>query len=388
MLSVRSLVRVKPLEILELKDRLLNEFSVLLSDSEKVRALSDPHSKRAPRWCGITVHFTVNCPFSCAYCYIEDMGFSFSNPSPYPLSGREIAFALLSNPAFLPGVTGTLIAVGAVSEPFIFFSDALGKLRWLARLGNPIQFSTKQYISSTMAENIYRISYETSTPISPLVTIVTLEHYRELEKNAPSPERRLDGIKNMRDAGLKPILFLRPIMPGINSNEIDNILRSARDAGASGVVVGGFRITRKIAERLENLGFDLSEITRRLKKIDDKQRSVPLPEKKTIIEKAKQYGLIPWASACCANSWNAKVPCPSACFISGPCTMCPNMCSYPQHVPQEKEIIEALSRLNIRAEIKGDKMKILNQPFKGISMLVRNLSRRSVILSRRSKREQ
>ena len=221
-----SLFGVKPLEILSKKKDLLAMFNDLLSDREKDRALKDSHSKRPPRWCGITVHVTINCPFACSYCYIEDMGFKFDDIKPYPLSGKELVYALLSNKTFLPGRTGTLIAIGAISEPFIFEYKIIEYLKWLGELGNPVQFSTKQYISSSLAHRIAQISSENNLPISPLVTIITFKYYRELERYAPSPEKRLSSIKNLRDVGLYPVLFLRPVIPGVNVNEIKDIIKA------------------------------------------------------------------------------------------------------------------------------------------------------------------
>ena len=212
-----------------------------------------------------------------------------------------------------------------------------------------------------------------------------MQNYDALEKYAPPPEKRFDSIKNLRDAGLRPVLFLRPIIPGVNLNEIEKIVRKAKDSGAVGVVVGGFRVTTKILERLESEGINTREIKARLKKIDDVQRNVPLPEKKNILRQIRVVGLIPWASACCANSWNANVPCPSACFISGPCTKCPNMCSYPNDCPDAKLVENALLKLGVKVRVHGSKVKLLNYPFKGVEMLVRNISRRPVIPAHRSR---
>jgi len=369
---------VKPLEIIKLKERLISIFHELLSENERERAKKDSHAQRPPRWCGFTVHVTINCPFACAYCYIEDMGFNFGSPRPYPLSGRELAFALLMNKAFLPGRTGSLIAIGSVSEPFIFPNKALEYLEWLGELGNPLQFSTKQYISPQLAEKIANIAHKKKISISPLVTIITLEKADILEKRAPSPEKRLDTIKNLRDAGLRPILFLRPVIPGVNVNEVSSIIEKARGAGAYGVVVGGFRVTEKIVKRLENIDLDTSEIRRRIKKLDRKQRAVPFPEKQFILKEVKKQGLIAWASTCCANSWTAEVPCPSACFINGPCTKCPNACMYPQHSPPESEILIAFEKLGLQAEIRDCRIILRNYPFRGAEFLARNLGRRDV----------
>jgi len=370
--------KFNPIELLENKRKLLLEFGSRLSESQRIKVLNDPHAKRSPRWCGMTIHVTINCPFGCVYCYIEDMGFKFGNPKPYPLSGAELVYALLNNKYFLPGKFGTLIAVGSVSEPFIFPNKALEYLENLAELGNPIQFSTKQYISSSLAEKIANISKEKGAPINPLVTIITLSKANTLEKYAPSPEKRLDSIKNLRDAGLKPVLFLRPVIPGINDREILDVLKAAKDAGAYGVVIGGFRVTMKILNRLKEAGLDVFEIVRRMKIIDNKQRLVPFPEKKRIIEQSRKIGLIPWASTCCANAWNANVPCPSVCFIDGKCTRCPNACHFLRDSPDENLVMEALKRLGIKAKIRNKFVLIDKSEERQIEFLVRTISRRGV----------
>jgi len=380
-------VKPRPLEIINFKNKLLEQYEHILSEKEKIKALEDPHAFRSPRWCGITVHVAINCPYNCIYCYIEDMGFKHSKPIPYPLSGKELIYALLKNPAFLPGKTGTLIAIGSVSEPFSLPNKALEFIEELSKLGNPIQFSTKSYITPSLANKLATIDNENPSSINPLITVITIEKSNILEPLAPSPEKRFDSIKNLRDAGLKPVLFLRPIIPGVNDNEILDVLKKAKEAGAYGVVFGSFRITERILRKLENVGLNTALIKQRVKKIDYRQRAINLPEKEKFIQLAKNIGLIPWKSACCANSWNAQVPCASACFIDGPTTRCPNLCAFPKNSADKNELAKALDLLGIKARIKGPYVKILNYPHAGVEFLVRTLGRYATILPKHVKRE-
>ncbi|MGQ4892435.1 MAG: radical SAM protein [Candidatus Njordarchaeia archaeon] len=375
-----------PTKILQLKKQLLNKYEKLLSKEEMERSLRDPHRLRPPRWCGVTIHTTINCPFRCLYCYIEDMGFKFENPRPYPLTGRELVYALLNNPAFFPSLMGTLISIGSISEPFIFVDKILDFLKNLSKLGNPIQFSTKQFIDKKLAEKLGEILEKNPSPINPLVTIVTLENHKILEPNAPPPEKRLKTITNLREAGFKPVLFFRPIIPSINDGEIPYILEASKEAGAYGVVFGSFRVTKRILEKLDQAGLDTRDIRKRVRKIDDRQRAIFLPEKENYIKLARKMGLIPWKSACCANSWNAGVPCASACFIDGPTTRCPNLCSFPKNSADEDEVTKALNELGIKFQMRGRFIKLLNYPFPGAEFAVRTLTRRATILSRESKK--
>ena len=364
---------------------MLNRYEKDLDEKEKAKAVTDSHASRSPRWCGITVHVGINCPYSCAYCYIEDMGFKHNDWKPYPLSGKELAYAILNNPAFFPGKLGTLIAIGSITEPLVNREHFLEYLENLAKLGNPIQFSTKSYIDEKLAHRINEIKTFYPSEINPLITIVTLENYKSLEKGAPPPDKRLKTIENLADVGLKPVLFLRPIMPGINTHEIKQILVEAKEHGAFGVVFGSLRVTKRIIEKLENAGFDTREIAERVRKIDDKQRSINLPEKEDYIKLARSAGLIPWKSTCCANSWNSGVPCPSVCFIDGPTTRCPNLCSYPRNSASEETIMEALPKLGLKFKIKGKYIVVKNKPFKGVEFAVRTLTRRAVKLTGKRK---
>lgn len=364
---------VKPTSLVRKRKKLLQQFKEKLTRKERERAKKDPHSKRDPRWCGITIHVATNCSYSCRYCYIKDMDFKFKHPVPSSLNGKELVFALLNNRSFLPGKGGTLIAMGAVSDPFLVPEKNFAFLKELSKLGNPIQFATKSFLSVDMSERIKRISRRKSE-ISPLITIVTLSHASVLEPNAPRPRKRFETIKNLANAGLQPVLFLRPIIPKINKKEARLIMKKAKKAGAIGVVIGSFRVTRNILDRLEKIGLPTSEVMKRMEKIDDKQRSMTLLERKKLMKKAREIGLIPWRTTCCPNSFQSGIPCPSTCFLTKLCTNCPNKCSFPEDVPQKLNVERALNYLRIRGEVNG-KTVIIHEPH-APKMLVRNLSRR------------
>ncbi len=339
-------------EVLELKKRLLRKLSSELSPASLKRAKRDPHSFRVPRPCGLTVHSGVGCPNACVYCYIQDMGFRFKGPKPYSLKGKELVLALLMNPYFIPGIWGTYLSFGSITDPFIGgnkeksfeYMEHISKV-----LGNPVQFSTKAPLSNAEARRLRSLGI----PISPLITIVTLEKWRLLEPRAPSPQERLEAIKILSREGLKPFLFLRPIMPGINDDEVEDIITEAKRYGALGVVIGGFRVTENIILRLKKRGFEVDEIIRRTGKISSR-RQVSLriwDLKREALEAAKEKGLVAVLSACCAmtivlNKEGYEVPCANVCFIGRMCTndfTCGNCCLKKLPRVEEDDLKEALS---------------------------------------------
>lgn len=288
--------------IIDRKKKVIASLEKILSEKEKTEVLKDHHARRKPRPCGMTVHTGIGCNLRCIYCYIKDMGFDWS-VKPYPLNPLQMAYALAINPFFVPGSNGSLVALGSVTEPFLVqtknltfnYINAISKY-----LGNPIQFSTKMYLSTSDAVKLKNLE----SGISPLITIITLKKHKLLEPYAPNPMLRLKTISNLAKAGLKPILFYRPIIPGINDNEYVELLSLAKEYGAKGVVLGGIRVTQRILENFRSIGLNTSELIKRLieKPIGNKQVSVRISDiKKKIMKYAERISLVPMPMACMAN---------------------------------------------------------------------------------------
>ncbi|ABL78157.1 radical SAM protein [Thermofilum pendens] len=337
-----------------------------LSDESKAKALSDHHARRPPRPCGFTVHSAVGCTYSCSYCYLPDMGISFREVHVYGLTGEEVSYALLKNPYFLPTRFGSQIAVGSVGEPFASPEAASKTMEYIASfekyLGNPVQFSTKAVLDEETAGWLA----QRKVPVNPLVTVVTLDKYKELEPGAPPPYERLESMRRMRKKGLRPMLFLRPLIPGVTSEEAEEILEEAKRHGAVGVVIGGLRVTPSILARLEKAGVDTGRIRGMLKGVQltaGKQVPLPLGDlKREVLEIARSKGLVPFLSACCANNFNAylhdgkRVPCPGLDYIDGKyCTACPVGCPSLKTEVDPDEVREIIEKFT---GVKGVKVEV------------------------------
>lgn len=289
----------------ELKKQLQEKIRSSLTIDEAEEASLDPHSKRPPRPCGLTVHTGIGCPFKCAYCYIYDMGFK-PGITEYPLTGKQLVYALTLNKYFIPGPNGTFIALGSVTEPFhpltkekaFEYIEAINKY-----LGNPVQFSTKMFLTDRDVARLKAID----PFISPLISISTITKDKLLEPGAPSVDKRLKTIETLRSHGFTPFLFLRPIIPGVTETEYRDIIDAASQHGAVGVVTGTLRITRGILEKLEECGVDTTAILRRIDKPLGKfensvQYSVRTEDiKKEIAKYALKKGLLFLPYACMAN---------------------------------------------------------------------------------------
>ena len=344
-LSLEEMLRRKTLLRLELERR--------LDEESARRAVSDYHAKRKPRPCGLTIHTVIGCTGRCKYCYLPDMGVSISEARVYSLQPDEFSLALLYNPYFLPGRTGTYLAVGSLGEPFhplgsnLTIQVLLSFKKWL---GNPIQFSTKLSIKKHVAS----LSKFREYPLSPLITIITLKKWKELEPGVASPEERFESIKALRSAGLYPIIFIRPILPGITDREINEILKLAKEHGAVGALFGSLRLSPSILARIRNY-VNQEELTRRISRSlkPGKQTSIAsLDLKRAAAKAAREIGLQFFFSACCANTYAAylstgnRIPCAGLCWIEGRfCTQCPVDCKNIEVIIDHDEVKNVASHL-------------------------------------------
>jgi len=357
----------------------------ILGESRAKAVSRDFHARRKPRPCGLTIHSVWGCTGRCVYCYIPDMGVSFNEARPYALSPEEISYAVVLNKYFLPGRWGTYLAVGSIGEPF----HPLGAKRtveyiaaFFRYLGNPVQFSTKM-LTPVVAKQLARFK---GKPLSPLITIVKLHDWRRLEPGVMPPDVRFEAIKALRQVGLYPILFLRPLIPGINTDEVDEILRRAKESGAVAVVIGGFRVTPDILLRLEKAGLDTSEIRRRIP-VKHLRKGVQVPVrmrdiKEEVASLAREHGLVPLYSACCAAtlasylSTGVRASCAGLCFIKGFCAKCPVKCWEVKIEVDEEDLIRQLRGAGISArDVNVEEYKIIvktDKPRRAINKLRRS----------------
>ena len=383
-----------------LKKELLDIVRKKLKKKELDIARNDWHAKRRPIGCGLTIHPGVGCPLQCSYCYIYDMGF-YKYATPYSLSGLQLVVALLYNKYFYPTIWGTYLAFGSVTEPFLpnITVKTLEYLKAITEyLGNPCQVSTKMALRDEVIDELSSIK---NLKLSVLVTLTSLHQYRSLEQKAPDPYDRLDFIKRLRKKGFKPFIFLRPLLPGLRIEEIDELIDQAKIAGAYGIVLGNLRLSINIVKRLVEHGLDVKELKKIVNVNNLKKGFIDIRVNgelfSSIRKRALEKGLIFLRRACCANTVTQylhglnEVICPTLCFLSKDACdpACPSQCrtkalGEPKHLDMN-DVIKALLEFDeYKAEIEGYTMiikprrKVKDAKF--ISLVLSHLLRRKVLI--------
>jgi len=80
------------------------------------------------------------------------------------------------------------------------------------------------------------------------ISITTLDRKlaRSMEPRAATPERRLDAVRRLSEAGVPVVVMFAPAIPGLNDHELEAALDRAADAGAVGAGYVALRLPMEI----------------------------------------------------------------------------------------------------------------------------------------------
>lgn len=189
-----------------------------------------------------TINPYKGCEHGCFYCYARPnhayLGLSpgldfetriFFKPDAASTLKRE-----LDNPRYRPAP----IVIGGDTDGW---QPAEKKLRItrsiievLEAYRHPFAFVTKSALVLRDLDILERMAKQKLVRACVSVTTLDRKLARDMEPRAATPERRLDAIAALADAGVPVTVMTAPLIPSLNDHEIEAILERAADAGASG----------------------------------------------------------------------------------------------------------------------------------------------------------
>lgn len=196
------------------------------------------------------------CEHGCIYCYARPahayMGLSpgldfetklFFKPEAARLLERE-----LSDSRYVPEI----IHIGGNTDPYQPQERTLrvtrGVMEVLQRFEHPFSVITKSaliqrdidLLSGMAAKNLVRVA----------ISMTTLDRKlaRSMEPRAATPERRLEAVRRLSEAGVPVIVMFAPCIPGLNDHEMEGVLERAAEAGAKGAGYVALRLPLEIKD--------------------------------------------------------------------------------------------------------------------------------------------
>jgi DNA repair photolyase len=181
------------------------------------------------------------CEHGCIYCYARP-SHAYLELSPgldfeTKLFAKTNAAGLLRETLARPGYTPKPIALGANTDCYQpierKFRITREILEVLAECDHPVTLVTKSALVERDLDLLGPMAAKNLVKV--YVSIGTLERElaRRLEPRAASPQRRLDILKALSNAGVPCGVMVAALIPGLNDKTLEHVLEAAAQAGAA-----------------------------------------------------------------------------------------------------------------------------------------------------------
>ena len=180
------------------------------------------------------------CEHGCVYCYARpthcylghSAGLDFETKLYAKTNAAEVLERELSAHRYVPKV----IALGAVTDPYQpierTYTVTRSILEVLERTQHPVGIVTKSALVVRDLDILERMAAKNLVKVAISVTTLDRTVARKMEPRAATPERRLQAITQLAQAGVPVTVMVAPIIPALNDSEIEKILERAAAAGA------------------------------------------------------------------------------------------------------------------------------------------------------------
>jgi DNA repair photolyase len=180
------------------------------------------------------------CEHGCIYCFARPThaylglspGIDFESKLLVKPDAAKLLEAELIKPSYRPQV----IAMGTNTDPYQPIERewrvTRSILEVLAAFKNPVGIVTKSALIARDIDILAPMAAEGLAKVAVSITTLDRKLARIMEPRAATPQRRLETLRALSDAGIPTVVMTAPIIPALNDEEMESILAAAADAGA------------------------------------------------------------------------------------------------------------------------------------------------------------
>jgi DNA repair photolyase len=210
----------------------------------------------------MSFRYTINayrgCSHGCVYCFARPtheflglgIGEDFERRIVVKINAVERARAEVLSPRW----QGDLIAMGTNTDPYQHaegkYHLTRGIIQVLSDRRNPFSILTKSTLVlrdlALLAESAGRTKVRVNLSIGTLDRDV----WRLTEPGTPPPDKRLEAVRRLNEAGIPCGALVAPVLPGLSDadEQVTAVVEACRDAGAVGVSVVGLHLRPGVRE--------------------------------------------------------------------------------------------------------------------------------------------
>ncbi|THD82720.1 MAG: PA0069 family radical SAM protein [Phenylobacterium sp.] len=196
------------------------------------------------------------CEHGCIYCYARPahayMGLSPGLDFESKLFFKPEAARLLERELSKPGYVPEIIHIGGNTDPYQPQERTLRITRQLIevmdRFNQPFSVISKSALVLRDLDILASMSKNNLVRVAISITTLDRKLARSMEPRAATPEKRMDAVKRLADAGVPVIVMFAPCIPGLNDHEMEAVLERAAAAGAKGAGYVALRLPLEIKD--------------------------------------------------------------------------------------------------------------------------------------------
>ncbi len=196
------------------------------------------------------------CEHGCVYCFARPThayldcspGLDFESRIFY----KPEAAALLRKELSRPGYRCRPLALGVNTDAYQPSERKLGLTRSilevLREFGHPATLITKSALVERDLDLLAAMAERRLVHVMVSVTSLDRRLSRSLEPRAAAPQRRLEVIRRLSDAGIPVGAMLAPVIPFLNDSELEAIVEQVHAAGARRIGYVMIRLPHEVKE--------------------------------------------------------------------------------------------------------------------------------------------
>ena len=181
------------------------------------------------------------CEHGCVYCYARPshayLGHSPGLDFETRIHYKPDAAPLLREALGRRGYRCHILALGANTDPYQPVERRLGITRELLEVmlehRHPVGIVTKSALVERDLDLLTELAGRQLVHVRLSVTTLDTELARRMEPRAAAPRRRLATMERLATAGIPVGVLFAPVIPALNDHELETVLKTCREAGAT-----------------------------------------------------------------------------------------------------------------------------------------------------------
>jgi DNA repair photolyase len=209
---------------------------------------------------GTSINPYRGCEHGCIYCFArpfhEYLGFSAGVDFETKIMVKQDAPELLRHELMKKSYRPEVIVVSGVTDCYQPIERKLQLtrrcLQVLAEFRNPVGIITKNHLVTRDIDVLTELASFRGISVNLSITTLDEKLQRVMEPRTSIPKRRLQAVEKLAKAGIPVGVMVAPIIPAITDEEVGDILKASRDAGAMWAGYVMLRLPHAVAPLFED----------------------------------------------------------------------------------------------------------------------------------------